>query len=173
MGWRLLAFLLWVPAACAQRDRATAGYDALQAKFWDPSAGWWSSSMWWQTANTVEVLCNLGMRQPAVARQLQQRILPAVYAATANSSRGRCDAGVDRTFSGYFDDEEWWGIAWLRAYRLTRNSSYLGRSAAIFDDLVHRAWSDASCGGGVCWQATSRPEEWRAATRMPSQTLYS
>ena len=79
-------------------------------------------------------------------------LLPVVFAATSNATRGRCDKGVDLTFSGYIDDELWWGIAWLRAFQLTANRSYLGRSVEIFDDATDRAWLNESCGGGVCWQ---------------------
>ena len=77
----------------------------------------------------------------------------------SNSTVGRCNIGVDRTFSGYFDDEEWWGLAWLKAYDLTQNATYLRRSQAVFDDLATRSWSDTSCGGGVCWQASKDPKD--------------
>ena len=41
----------------------------------------------------------------------------------------------------------------LRAHKLTAEPRYLNRACAIFDDIVNRSWSDASCGGGCCWQA--------------------
>jgi predicted alpha-1,6-mannanase (GH76 family) len=55
--------------------------------------------------------------------------------------------------------EEWWALGWLKAFELTAEPSYLNRSRAIFDDLVARSWSNASCGGGVCWQASGDPSQ--------------
>jgi predicted alpha-1,6-mannanase (GH76 family) len=46
----------------------------------------------------------------------------------------------------------------LRAFRLTSDERYLSRAEAIFDDIVNRSWSDASCGGGCCWQASRDPK---------------
>ena len=92
-------------------------------------------------------------------RSPQQTSLTPATHRRSNSTVGRCTIGVDRTFSGYFDDEEWWGLAWLKAYDLTQNATYLRRSQAVFDDLATRSWSDTSCGGGVCWQASKDPKD--------------
>ena len=106
--------------------------------------------MWWQRQH-VETLCNFA-ELPGAPKSTVTELLPVVFAATSNATRGRCDKGVDLTFSGYVDDELWWGLAWLRAFQLTANRSYLGRSVEIFDDATTRAWLNDSCGGGVCWQ---------------------
>jgi len=53
-----------------------------------------------------------------------------------------------------FDDHQWWLLAWVRAYQLTKNLSYIQRAATIFDDTVAHAWT-AQCGGGVIWCPTS------------------
>ena len=136
--------------ATTNTDRATETFNTLQSVFW--SNNMWRSSMWWQAANTVEAIANHALQTPSVKPRVEL-ILGAVFAATANSTIARCDAGVDLTFSGYFDDELWWGHAWLRAHKLTAEPRYLNRACAIFDDIVNRSWSDASCGGGCCWQA--------------------
>jgi predicted alpha-1,6-mannanase (GH76 family) len=54
--------------------------------------------------------------------------------------------------SGYFDDEGWFGLAWIRAFEMTGEESYLFRAKSIFDDLKLRGWNSSSCGGGVQWQ---------------------
>ena len=135
-------------------DRASSAFDELQASFWSEALGLWRSSMWWQSANTVEVLANLGLAVPSNKPEIA-RLLDVVFNATANDTVARCDVKVDLTFSGYFDDELWWGIGWLRAHVLTGEARYLNRSRYIFDDIVNRSWSNDSCGGGACWQATS------------------
>ena len=142
-------------------DYAARAFARLQSDFWQPSAGLWRASMWWQTANTIEALSNLALLQPQLQPAIEAAVA-TVFNATSNSTHGRCDKGVDLTFSGYFDDEEWWGLAWLKAYELTSDRAYLNRSRAIFDDLVSRSWSNASCGGGVCWQASQDPANMKA-----------
>ena len=132
-------------------SRAQLAFDQLQSNYWQPHIGFWSSSMWWQTANTIETLSNFA-ELPGAPKATITELLPVVFAATSNATRGRCDKGVDLTFSGYVDDMLWWGLAWLRAFQLTANRSYLGRSVEILDDATDRAWLNESCGGGVCWQ---------------------
>ena len=135
---------------------AISTFEELQSRFWDSSASKWRASMWWQSANTVEALCNLALAVPSMTAPVVASV-EAVFDATTNPTIGWCDMGVALTFSGYFDDEAWWGLAWLRAHTLTGEDKYLLRSRAIFDDLVQRSWSDASCGGGCCWQASRDP----------------
>jgi predicted alpha-1,6-mannanase (GH76 family) len=59
---------------------------------------------------------------------------------------------------GYTDDTAWWGLAWLRAYLITKNADYL-RVAEADAHFIHRQWDTdtADCGGrgGVRW-AVSR-----------------
>jgi predicted alpha-1,6-mannanase (GH76 family) len=54
----------------------------------------------------------------------------------------------------YTDDTAWWGLAWLQAYVMTRDVSYL-HVAEADAKFIHREWdtSKNSCGGagGVWW----------------------
>jgi predicted alpha-1,6-mannanase (GH76 family) len=52
------------------------------------------------------------------------------------------------------DDTAWWGLAWLKAYRLTHVPAYLAM-AENDADYIHQAWDD-TCGGGVWWQRNPR-----------------
>ena len=56
-----------------------------------------------------------------------QLLLEKIFSATSNDTKYRCDGPVERTFSGYFDDEEWWGLAWLRAHKLTGSEMYIAK----------------------------------------------
>ena len=141
-----------------QQHRASVTFTELQRSFWSETSGIWRSSMWWQSANTVEVLANLGLASQSDKPEIE-RVLAAVFNATSDDTIARCDKKVDLTFSGYFDDELWWGIGWLRAYVLTGEFKYLNRSRFVFDDIVNRSWCNASCQGGVCWQAARDPKD--------------
>ena len=108
--------------------------------------------MWWQEANTLEAISNYAMLVPTEKPHIEA-VIEAVYNATRNDTMARCDQGVNLTFSGFFDDEAWWGLGWLRAHTLTNQERYLMRAHAVFADLVNRSWNEESCGGGCCWQA--------------------
>ena len=61
-------------------SRARLAFAELQQRYWDQSAGWWDASMWWQTANTVEAVCNLGLRAP----DLKSGIVPLLESLRRN-----------------------------------------------------------------------------------------
>ena len=130
MSSALLLGLAPLGHAATARDYghyAQQAFDQLQTVYWQPKEGFWTASMWWQTANTVEALGNLGIQQPSLRPAIAQA-MAVVFAATANSTKGRCNKGVNLTvrraknhpetllrlrvpvclvsqFSGYFDDE--------------------------------------------------------------------
>ena len=87
-------------------DAATQTFEELQSRYWSES--YWRDSMWWQEANTLEAVCNYAMLVP-VAKPRVAAVIGAVYDATANDTVAHCDKGVNLTFSGFFDDEAWWG----------------------------------------------------------------
>ena len=46
----------------------------------------------------------------------------------------------------FFDDMEWWGLAWLRAYDLFGENVYLKRSKQIVDTVWRWGWDNEKCG---------------------------
>jgi Glycosyl hydrolase family 76 len=78
------------------------------------------------------------------------------YAQTTGDSS--YDYAIARAFSQnsggdfedkYDDDTGWWGLAWLQAYQMTGNRSYLSM-AETDAAYIHQDWTGA-CGGGVWW----------------------
>ncbi|EED16319.1 hypothetical protein TSTA_014150 [Talaromyces stipitatus ATCC 10500] len=45
----------------------------------------------------------------------------------------------------FYDDEGWWGIAWLAVYNLTENPDYLNLAISIYNDI--QGGVDMPCGG--------------------------
>jgi len=96
--------------------------------------GQWPSALWWQNANVLVSILQYSMRTQNTSFY---RIIPAVYAEHKEFN-----------IEG-FDDEGWWGLAWIQAHKATGDKTYLAIAEAIFADLV-TAW-DSTCGGGVWW----------------------
>jgi predicted alpha-1,6-mannanase (GH76 family) len=77
------------------------------------------------------------------------------------------DPSLQPDFEDHFiDDTGWWGVAWLQAYLMTGDSSYLQTAEADLS-YMHQYWNtDASaCGGvgGVWWEVTSSGPAGRVA----------
>lgn len=67
----------------------------------------------------------------------------------------------------WFDDNGWMGIAFLEAFRATKNHRYLSDATRAFEFAVHYGW-DASGGGGMWWN-TDHP--YHSGPALASQSL--
>ena len=117
--------------------RAAAGIDALQ-RWHSRWTGQWRTTGWWNAANA----------------------LTTVISYTQHTGDRRHTAVIGRTFRAagrrhrdftvrYFDDNGWWGLAWIAAFDLTGENRYLDAARVIFANMV-TGWDD-TCGGGVWW----------------------
>jgi len=60
---------------------------------------------------------------------------------------------VEMVTADSFDDEAWWGLAMMRYYAATKNTTYLDQAKRIVDDMVTRGKQNI-CGdkeGGIYW----------------------
>lgn len=127
-------------------QRATAGVNALQSYYYAQGAddSIWGVG-WWHDANCMECLCTF-MQHGTDASTQYLDVLRSVY--------HRQPARAIEV-SGSFDDVGWWGMAWARAFELTRNATYLARAELCWQ-RVASAWNDGACGGGVWWTSQRR-----------------
>jgi predicted alpha-1,6-mannanase (GH76 family) len=51
--------------------------------------------------------------------------------------------------NGFYDDEGWWALAWMRVYDVSKNPVHLRTAADIFNDMVTTGYN-ATC-GGIWW----------------------
>jgi predicted alpha-1,6-mannanase (GH76 family) len=75
---------------------------------------------------------------------------PIYYSTFANTYRNApISQGAPNFLNGYYDDEGWWGLAWLNIYDLTQDNDYLNLATVIFND-IQGGWP-TPCGGGIWW----------------------
>jgi predicted alpha-1,6-mannanase (GH76 family) len=129
----------------AERDyaaQASAGIDALQ-RWYRPRTGRWRTAGWWNAANALTAV--IGYIQYTGDR----RYLGVVEQTFVAARRRHRDF-----INGFYDDNGWWGLAWVAAYDLTADARYLAAARTIFANLV-TGW-DGTCGGGVWWNTDRR-----------------
>lgn len=103
----------------------------------------WKKSGWWNSANIFESLIDY------------HRLAGKDFSKEMGKIYRRNLLGITEYHfvnPTAFDDNEWWALAWLKAYDMTGNKKYLAVSEHIFRDMVRRSWDDV-CGGGTEWSS--------------------
>jgi predicted alpha-1,6-mannanase (GH76 family) len=136
--------------AWARADSVTtsAAADALMYSY-DPYNAWWPSS-WWNSAVALISVIDY-------TRETGDTTYKWIIDRTFQVNKGAFPAGTKSTdpISGNFistatDDTEWWALAWLDAYDLTGDQTYLNEAVTIMN-YVNTMWDTGTCGGGVWW----------------------
>jgi predicted alpha-1,6-mannanase (GH76 family) len=119
------------------RQQTLAGIDKLQT-WYTQSTGLYQTTGWWNSANALTMLADYSL---------------AAHSNSYNGVFANSFQQAQKTSSGflnnYYDDEGWWGLAWITAYDLTHTQQYLDMAASIFTDMSG-GW-DSTCGGGIWW----------------------
>lgn len=129
-----------VPDGSAEPDYrayATAGIEALQL-WYRPWTGRWRSTGWWNAANALTAVIGF-----------TQRTGDDTYRGVVERTFRRARRRHSDFILSFYDDNGWWGLAWVAAYDLTGEDHYLEAARTIFANLV-TGWDD-TCGGGVWW----------------------
>lgn len=131
-------------SASVDRQQVQQAVARLQA-WYNPATGLWNTTGWWNSANALTALVDY--ERVAGDRQYDG-VLARTYSVNIHSA----------FLNDYYDDEGWWALAWIDAYDLTGNSSYLAAADRIFRDMTG-SW-DNTCGGGLWW---SRKRQYKNA----------
>ncbi|HVY31458.1 MAG TPA: glycoside hydrolase family 76 protein [Polyangiaceae bacterium] len=118
------------------RSRAAAGMVAL-AGFYNQGTGLWDQDDWWTSANQLETVIDYSRETGA-----------GDYIAEIDNTFTKNQAGDFDRF-GYYDDDGWWAMAWIKAYDLSHQDKYLDMAKKIFSRMAG-GWDD-KCGGGIYW----------------------
>jgi hypothetical protein len=172
IGVLILALLMYPSAAGATLpylSLAEEGVTRAERAWHDAQRGWYDERLGdrerfplatiWGIAPLFEALDAVEIAAPSPAHR-------AAVSAFANGAERYFDAGL-RPTPGYapypndrgqvrvwFDDNGWWGLAFLDAYRATGNRRYLRDAERAFAFIAARGWDQAH--GGVWWN-TSHP----------------
>jgi predicted alpha-1,6-mannanase (GH76 family) len=128
--------------------RARVAADQLMSSY-EPNKAWFPSS-WWNSAVALQTIGDY------MQRTGDRRYLPQLD-NTFEKDKGAFPAGYlsgDELLGNFtsraIDDSEWWGLTWIQAYDLTKNTKYLDMAVKIAE-YVEGYWDPSSCGGGVWW----------------------
>ncbi|HVT68147.1 MAG TPA: glycoside hydrolase family 76 protein, partial [Trebonia sp.] len=126
-----------------QPDHAARAADAVEVlqRWYSRRTGLWRSTGWWNAANALIAVTGY-------MRATGDRAYLDVIANTFRAA-GRKHPGF---VNEYFDDNGWWGLAWVAAHDLTGHDQYLTAAQAVFRHNL-AGW-DGTCGG--TWWNTSR-----------------
>ncbi|HEX2188349.1 MAG TPA: glycoside hydrolase family 76 protein [Longimicrobiaceae bacterium] len=120
---------------------AQAAADVLTARWFGPDApGRWVPNDFWRTPNVMTALNGL---MTLTGGDAYQPTLDAGLAAYRRVYR-----------PAYYDDEAWWGAAFLRIHARTGRDDYLDPVVGLFEDL-RGGWDDTA-GGGVWFKRSPR-----------------
>jgi len=130
----LLVPLVWANNCSDWRLHASQTANSVMGRAWyDVNQGPWNN-YWWKSANTMETITDF---MDYTNTNQFGWIYDHVY------QRG------GSFINTYYDDEGWWGIAWLKAYERTKDGRFLKLAQSIHRD-ISGGWDD-HCGGGVWW----------------------
>jgi predicted alpha-1,6-mannanase (GH76 family) len=124
------------------RARAAAGMEALQ-RWYRRWTGCWRTTGWWNSANALTTVIGYTQR---TGDQTYLGVVEHTFRAARRRHR--------HFLVSFYDDNGWWGLAWVAAYDLTGEVRYLDAARTIFANLL-TGWDDA-CGGGLWWNTKRR-----------------
>lgn len=116
---------------------------------WRDESGIWMKAGWWNSANILTAM----LRYADVTNQ-KERFAPIIkdlFDKTKTQQEGNY-------INEYYDDEGWWLLAWIEAYKLTGEREYLDMAKVIFNDMA-TGWSP-ECNGGIFWK---KPKQYKNA----------
>jgi hypothetical protein len=163
---------------------AEQGVSAAESAWADPGQHWYDETLHdparyplatiWDIVPLFESIDAIALAQPTPAhllavrtfangaeRYLDRALLPVPGYAPYPGDRG---ADVET----WFDDNGWWGLAFVNAYRATGSARYLADAQRALTYIARAGWDPTS--GGIWWN-TSHP--YKAGEALASGTLLA
>ena len=124
------------------RARAAAAVSVLQ-RWYSRRTGLWRSTGWWNAANALTAVIGY---MSATGDRAYLDVIESTFRAAQRRHPGFVNE--------YFDDNGWWGLAWVAAHDLTGRPEYLAAAQAVFRH--NQGGWDGTCGGGLWWNTDRR-----------------
>ncbi|KAJ5612955.1 CAZyme family GH76 [Penicillium lagena] len=151
-------------------QRAEAALATLQ-NWYNSTSGLWDTCGWWNGANCMTVIADLAAVDSSVMNTATNVFKNTFQVApisnpnpgsqnTRISRRSRrivsnaASSNVSQWLDGANDDDGWWALAWIAAYDVTNEPSYLELAEGIFSSLS-ASWGTNCGNGGIYWSTTS------------------
>lgn len=111
--------------------------DQMMRYYGTSNNGLWGGS-WWQSAILMASLADIGSLDSSYN---------GTYFGTYSNTYSNAPSfnGYTGFLDDYYDDEGWWGNAWLTVYDLTQDQDYLNLAINIYNDISGGV--DTPCGG--------------------------
>lgn len=137
--WQQIGHLLRGRATTQQYVAySVAGINQMQT-WYSASTGLWQN-LWWPSANVITMMADFQEYFPAMVSPTTDSVFPTTLKVAPTSS------GNTGFLNGFYDDELWWVLAWIKVYDVTKDNQYLDMAAQIFEDSKN-VWGQATCGG--------------------------
>jgi hypothetical protein len=110
---------------------ANAGINQMQT-WYDAATGLWDEA-WWPSANVITMLADFQEHFPSIVQPTTHFVFPNTLAKAPSYN------GYTGFINGFYDDELWWVLAWIKVFDVTGESQYL--------DIAKNSWGESPCGG--------------------------
>lgn len=133
--------------------------DYLMSYYQTGDTGLWGKDLWWQSGNFLSTLAKLTSLNSDYLSEHGD-----VFPNTLATAPGY--GNYVNFLNDYYDDEGWWGNAWLDVYDVTQNQTYLDQAITIYNDIVGGLGTPC---GGIWW---SKDKTYVAAISNGRLTLH-
>lgn len=131
--------------------------------FYGPEFSGFGNGMWWTSANCLTSI--MDYMETMGSHDKYQDILENTYEkaqafdlshqghheSASEVQKSEKTPSMKNGFTNSFsDDEGWWALAWINAFDLSGDNTYLNSAVDIFENMTD-AWDDDRCGGGLWW----------------------
>ena len=185
-----LIALCYVPVASATdfMTPAKKGIRNARSHWWNPGQRWYNDRLndqdpfplatTWSVVPLFEAVNAVAIGQPTNANRKAVRSFANFAERYFNGDLaphgGYAPYPGDRGSSDHvwFDDNSWWGLAFVHAYRATRNRKYLKDAMKASNFIDARGWEGGGDNGGMWWESQHQShslEALAAATALSAE----
>lgn len=166
------------------------GLELADELWWKPQLGFYAARpdgggpepvayLWW-TFPLFEAKAAAALATPTPANKAALNDFAAraekYWDPTAGGGVGAYSSSYNARYTGnpYFDDNGWWGIAYMDAYAATKNTRWLKDATRALTFIDRYGW-DAKGGGGIWWDfgREKKTSESLAAGTLIAAKLYA